>query len=45
MGKKLLGGATSVLGTAAAVVRHVTWYVNYQLEGRTRDAEEPPSRG
>ena len=40
MGKKLLGGAAAVLGTAAEAVRHVTWFVSYHVEGRTRDAEE-----
>jgi hypothetical protein len=41
MAKKLLGGAVGALGLAVGAVRHVAWYVSYQLDGTARD--EGPS--
>jgi hypothetical protein len=36
---KVLGGALAAAGLAAAVARHVAWYVSYRMEGTTRDDE------
>ena len=37
--RKVLGGAVNALELAFGVARHVAWYVSYQVDGRTRDAE------
>ena len=42
MGERILGGAVGVLNTALSAVRHVAWFVGYHVDGRTRDADEPP---
>jgi hypothetical protein len=36
---KMLGGALAAVGLAAAVARHVAWYVSYRMEGTTHDDE------
>ena len=41
MAKKLFGGAVGVLGLAVGAVRHVAWYVSYQLDGTARDSDPP----
>jgi hypothetical protein len=35
MGRKLLGGALGALIVATGMVRHVAWYVSYQIDGST----------
>jgi len=42
MAKKVFGGAVGVLGLAVGAVRHVAWYVSYQLDGTARDDPESP---
>jgi hypothetical protein len=37
MGKKLLGGAGSVLVLATGVIRHVAWYVSHRIDPRPRE--------
>jgi hypothetical protein len=44
MTKKVLGGAVSAVELAVGVARHVAWYLTYQVDGRTHDAEPPPRK-
>ncbi len=37
MGRKLLGGAGSVLGLATDVIKHVAWYVSHRIDPQPRD--------
>ena len=39
MAKKVFGGAVGVLGLAVGAVRHVAWYVSYQLDGTARESD------
>jgi hypothetical protein len=34
--RRLLGTAAGAVSTAAAVVRHVVWYVGYRVDGRAK---------
>jgi hypothetical protein len=34
--RSLLGLAAGAVSTAAAVARHVAWYVGYRVDGRAR---------
>jgi hypothetical protein len=42
MARKLLTGAANAASLAAAVARHVAWYVNYQVHGTAKAEERPP---
>ena len=45
MGRKLVGGALGALTLATDVVRHVAWYVSYQIDGSTaREDDSQPSQ-
>ena len=37
MGRKLLGGAGSMLGLATDVIKHVAWYVSHRIDPRPRE--------
>ena len=37
--RKVLGGAVNAVELAFGVARHLAWYLSYQVDGRTRDAE------
>ncbi len=39
MARKVFGNAVNALGAVVDAARHVAWYVSYQVEGRTRDAD------
>jgi hypothetical protein len=39
MARKLLGAAAGAVCAAAAVARHVAWYVGYRVDGKARKPE------
>ena len=41
MARRLLGGARTVAGVAAALGGHVAWYVSYRVGGTARGDERP----
>jgi hypothetical protein len=42
MARKLLTEAASALSLAAGAVRHVAWYINYQVQGTARAEQHTP---
>ncbi|MBA2506501.1 MAG: hypothetical protein H0V29_11245 [Thermoleophilaceae bacterium] len=38
--RTLVGGAASAATTAASMVKHVAWYVAYQVNGTARDPDK-----
>jgi hypothetical protein len=41
MAKKVFGGAVGAVGLAVGLVRHLAWYVGYQVDGKARESDAP----